>query len=104
MAAAAQAAANAMKSARSEMAAQPSEVEAKSSLMDRSETGALAQGEGKAYQTPGEAKNLARGDWGRLPKKVAEELSQGQREAVSGEYRTQIETYYRVIAERAKKP
>ena len=104
MAAAAQAAANAMKSARSETPSkQPSE-EGKSELADRSEGGTLAQGAGKPYQTPGEAKNGKAGDWGKLPKQVAEELTQGQREAVAGEYRSQIETYYRVIAERAKKP
>jgi hypothetical protein len=53
---------------------------------------------------PPEAKNLKNGEWGKLPKKVAEELSQGQRESVAGEYRSQVETYYRVIAEKARKP
>jgi hypothetical protein len=58
-----------------------------------------------AYQTPaGAAAATPNADWGKLPKKVAEELSQGQRETVSGEYRNQVETYYRVIAERSKKP
>ena len=55
---------------------------------------------------PGLAKQLGfdlNTPWGKLPKKVAEQLSQGQREAVAGEYRNQVETYYRVIAERAKK-
>ena len=103
MAAAAQAAANAMKSARSEMPSQQPGQETKSELLDRSEGGTIAQG-GKPYQTPGEAKNGKAGDWGKLPKQVAEELTQGQREAVAGEYRSQIETYYRVIADRAKKP
>ena len=103
MAAAAQAAANAMKSARSETPSQKPGQETKSELLDRSEGGTIAQG-GKPYQTPGEAKNGKVGDWGKLPKQVAEELTQGQREAVAGEYRSQIETYYRVIAEKAKKP
>ncbi len=103
VAAAAQAAANAMKSARSETPSQQPGQETKSELLDRSEGGTIAQG-GKPYQTPGEAKNGKPGDWGKLPKQVAEELTQGQREAVAGEYRSQIETYYRVIAERAKKP
>ena len=102
MAAAAQAAANAMKSARSETPSQQPSPEGKSELLDRSEGGSVAQS--KPYQTPGEAKNGKPGDWGKLPKQVAEELTQGQREAVAGEYRSQIETYYRVIAERAKKP
>jgi hypothetical protein len=35
---------------------------------------------------------------------VAAELSQGQRENVAGEYRNQVETYYRVIAEKSRKP
>lgn len=103
MAAAAQAAANAMKSARSETPSQKPGQETKSELLDRSEGGTIAQG-GNPYQTPGEVKNGKPGDWGKLPKQVAEELTQGQREAVAGEYRSQIETYYRVIAEKAKKP
>jgi len=49
-----------------------------------------------------EAKNKA-GDWGKLPKQMAEELTQGQREGIAGEYRNQVETYYRVIAEKSKK-
>ena len=47
---------------------------------------------------------IARGVDPSLAKKVAEQLTQGQQEAVSKEYRNQVETYYRVIAERAKKP
>ena len=50
------------------------------------------------------AKVAKTGEWGKLPKKVAEQLTQGQRESVAGEYQNQVETYYRVIAERAKKP
>jgi hypothetical protein len=34
---------------------------------------------------------------------MAEELSQVRREEVSAEYRQQVETYYRVLSERAKK-
>jgi hypothetical protein len=44
------------------------------------------------------------GEWGKLPKKMAEQLTRGQSEAVAGEYRNQVETYYRVIAEKSKKP
>lgn len=102
MAAAAQAAANAMKSARSETPSQQPGQEGKSELVDRSEGGSVAQS--KPYQTPAEAKNGKAGDWGKLPKQMAQELTQGQREAVAAEYRNQIETYYRVIAEKAKKP
>ncbi len=50
-----------------------------------------------------DARTARSGDWGKLPKQMAEQLSQGQREGVAGEYRNQVETYYRVIAERAKK-
>jgi hypothetical protein len=46
---------------------------------------------------------MAKGTWGKLPKKMAEQLSQGQRETVSSEYQKEVETYYRVIAERARK-
>ena len=52
--------------------------------------------------TLAEAKNKA-GDWGKLPKQMAEQLTQGQREGMAGEYRNQVETYYRVIAEKSKK-
>jgi hypothetical protein len=54
--------------------------------------GALPDGKGKA------------GEWGKLPKQMAEQLTRGQSEAVAGEYRHQVETYYRVIAEKSKKP
>jgi hypothetical protein len=43
------------------------------------------------------------GEWGKLPKQMAEQLTRGQSEGVAAEYRQQVETYYRVIAERAKK-
>jgi hypothetical protein len=105
MNAAAQAAANSMRSARAETPSQmPSGIDPKSDQQAKSQNGALAQAPSKAYQSPADAKNLKAGDWGKLPKQVAEQLTQGQREAVAGEYRNQIETYYRVIAERAKKP
>lgn len=42
------------------------------------------------------------GDWGRLPPKVAQGLAEGQREGTAGEFRQQVETYFRVVAERAK--
>jgi len=104
MAAAAQAAAAAMKASRAESSAPaPPGEPSKSEMMVASKSGARADGPGTAYGQPPDAKNLRAGEWGKLPKKVAEELTQGQRESVAGEYRNQIETYYRVIAERAKK-
>ena len=47
---------------------------------------------------------LKRGDWGRLPPKMAEEINKGLSETIPGEYREAVETYYRVIAEKSKKP
>ena len=49
------------------------------------------------------ANSTATGTWGKLPKQMAEQLSQGSRESVSAEYQKEVETYYRVIAERARK-
>ena len=71
---------------------------------EKSEGGVNAQSPETAYGAVPDAKNLKAGEWGKLPKKMAEQLSRGQSEAVAAEYRTQVETYYRVIAERAKKP
>jgi hypothetical protein len=71
---------------------------------EKSETGALAQAGGTKTAALPTASAGSTGEWGKLPKKVAQELTQGQREAVPGEYRNQIETYYRVIAEKSKKP
>jgi hypothetical protein len=42
-------------------------------------------------------------DWGQLRGKSAEDLTEGRRESVSAEYRKRVETYFRVIAERARK-
>jgi hypothetical protein len=41
--------------------------------------------------------------WGKLREQSAEDLVDGQREAVSAEYRHRIETYFRVIGERARR-
>ena len=41
--------------------------------------------------------------WGKLRSKSAEDLTKGRSEAVSEEYRRSVETYFRVLAERAKK-
>jgi hypothetical protein len=71
--------------------------------MAASKTGAKADAEGKAYGKLADASAKATGSWGKLPKQMAEQLSQGSREAVSAEYQKEVETYYRVIAERARK-
>ncbi|HYR58008.1 MAG TPA: hypothetical protein VEO95_05245, partial [Chthoniobacteraceae bacterium] len=68
-----------------------------------SRDGAQAQAAGKAHGKLQDAKGKS-GDWGKLPKQVAEQLTRGQNENVAGEYRNQVETYYKVIAEKSKKP
>jgi len=35
---------------------------------------------------------------------MAEEINKGLSETIPGEYREAVETYYRVIAEKSKKP
>jgi hypothetical protein len=72
-------------------------------MKEKSEMGALAQA-GEGYGAVPDAKALQTGEWGKLPKKLAEQLTKGQQEGVAPEYRAQVQTYYRVIAERAKKP
>ena len=42
-------------------------------------------------------------DWGRLRAKAAEDAVGSGHDTLSAEYRKQIETYFRVIAERARK-
>ncbi len=104
MAAAAQAAAQAMRAERSESSETPAGIVGKGDLQVKSKGGVKAAGTAQAYGQTAELKGAIKpGEWGKLPKQVAEELSQGQREKVAGEYRNQIETYYRVIAEKSKK-
>ena len=104
MQAAAQANAAAVRSSRSGSPAdQPGSTMASGTQQAFSKGGARANGDPMAHGAMPNLKPAQAGDWGKLPKKVAEQLSQGQRENVSPEYRNQIETYYRVIAERAKK-
>jgi hypothetical protein len=42
------------------------------------------------------------GEWGKLPPKMAEGLLEARRENLSGEYRVMVETYFKVLAERAR--
>jgi hypothetical protein len=104
MAATAQAAAAALRDSRGQGDAGARGNASMSGAQRKSKGGAQVGGRPTAYRPPPEAKNPKNGEWGKLPKKVAEELSQGQRESVAGEYRSQVETYYRVIAEKARKP
>ena len=65
-------------------------------------------GAGSPMGTPsGQAPTLAelkRGDWGKLPPKMEEEINKRLSEAIPCEYREAVETYYRVIAEKSPKP
>jgi hypothetical protein len=54
------------------------------------------------YTLNAQGQAMKRGDWGKLPKKMADQLTKGQQEAVAGDYRQAVETYYKVIAEKAK--
>ncbi|MBI1370366.1 MAG: hypothetical protein GC162_17155 [Planctomycetes bacterium] len=54
------------------------------------------------YQDLAAVKAMTDADWGKLPPQLAKDLMEGRREAVGGEYRNMVETYFRVIAERAR--
>ena len=47
---------------------------------------------------------LKKGGWGKLPPKLAEDINKGLSQPIPEEYRAAVETYYRVIAEKSKKP
>ena len=103
MSAAAQAAAAAMRAARSDATSEmPGGPLAQGGTSPVSKGGAETDAAGQGHGALAEAKNKT-GEWGKLPKQIAEQLTQGKREGVAGEYRNQIETYYRVIAEKSKK-
>jgi len=61
----------------------------------------MARGGGSKGLLPGEVARDG-GDWGRLPPKVAQGLAEGQREGVAGEFRQQVELYFKIVAEKAK--
>ena len=48
-------------------------------------------------------KRMSAEDWAKLPPKVAEQLLESQREAMSSEFRQQINNYFRIIAERGRR-
>lgn len=102
-AAMAQAAAAAQRAARSEAGQQDQPGEPQQGDLKALSKGGAQQSPNGPHGALGEAKNKA-GDWGKLPKQMAEQLTQGQREGTAGEYRNQVETYYRAIAEKSKKP
>ncbi|MBT3636055.1 MAG: hypothetical protein HN531_03880 [Opitutae bacterium] len=47
--------------------------------------------------------NNSKLEWSRLPPKLAKDLMDGRREAVSGEYRNRVEAYFRAMAEKSRK-
>jgi hypothetical protein len=103
MAQAAQAASDSMRKSRAENSSpQPGSL-LSGSQSDKSLGGAKAEGTAMNAKDLPSANGLKRGDWGRLPKKLAEQLTKGSQEAIPGEYRQAVETYYRVIAEKTKK-
>jgi hypothetical protein len=105
LAAAQQAAAAAMKASRNESQSQKEGGDlAQSEMQSKSLGGAKVDAGSNPYGAMPDANGLRAGEWGKLPKKIAEQMTQGAREAVAGEYRGQVETYYRVIAEKAKAP
>jgi hypothetical protein len=51
----------------------------------------------------GELENNSKLEWSQLPPKLAKDLMDGRREAVSGEYRNRVEAYFRAMAEKSRK-
>ncbi len=103
MAQAAQAASDSMRKSRAENSSpQPGSL-LSGSQSDKSVGGAKAEGTAMNAKDLPNANGLKRGDWGKLPKKLADQLTKGSQESIPGEYRQAVETYYRVIAEKTKK-
>jgi hypothetical protein len=96
------AAAAAAKQARQEAGSPDQAGEQKQGQLQARSEGGMQSGNG-TNGSLGEAKNKP-GDWGKLPRQMADQLTQGQQEGIAGEYRNQVETYYRAIAEKSKKP
>jgi len=71
---------------------------------EKSEAGAKLDSAPPSNGIPPELAAMKKGDWGKLPKKLAEDLSKGRAEAIPDEYREAVEAYYRVIAERSRRP
>ena len=47
-------------------------------------------------------KNMTKADWAKLPPKAAEKLLENEREAISPEFREQINRYFLIIGERGR--
>jgi hypothetical protein len=103
MAAMAQAAMAEMRQSRNPMPSPMKGMPPKKTQMAESKGGAGSEVGGPQGAVPG-LLALKPGDWGKLPPKLAEDLNKAKSEAVPGDYREAVETYYRVIAEKSKKP
>jgi len=64
--------------------------------------GAAVDAGAMAFEDLPALKERAKLEWGRLPPKLARDLLDGRREAVSGEYRNRIEAYFRAMAEKSR--
>ncbi len=97
MAAAAQAQASAMAQSRI-----PGQNPKSEGFQLNSGEGAAVQAGAMVFQDLPALKERAKLEWGRLPPKLARDLMDGRREAVSGEYRNRVEAYFRAMAEKAR--
>jgi hypothetical protein len=98
MAAAAQAQASAMAQSRI-----PGQNPKSEGFQLNSGEGAAVDAGAMAFEDLPALKERAKLEWGRLPPKLARDLLDGRREAVSGEYRNRIEAYFRAMAEKSRK-
>jgi hypothetical protein len=64
--------------------------------------GAAVQAGAMAFQNLPAIQEKAKLEWGRLPPKLAKDLMDGRREAVSGEYRNRVEAYFRAMADKSR--
>ena len=65
--------------------------------------GAAVQAGAMAFQDLPAMTEMSKLEWGRLPPKLAKDLMDGRREAVSGEYRNRVEAYFRAMADKSRK-
>jgi predicted ATP-dependent serine protease len=87
---------------------QPSSQMAQSNQPPKSDNPQASQ-EGGNFQTTlkdgalGKEIIMVGGDWGHLPSRMAEDLTEATRQEAAPEYRAAIESYYKAIATKAKK-
>lgn len=64
--------------------------------------GAAVAGSGQGVGQMPDRAAIKRGEWGKLPPKLAEDLLEGERNGVAPEYRDLVEAYFRAIARKAR--